>query len=189
MKDRGGISIWDFYKSVVVLANPKTVLNARYAKKEIREKVIRGDQLIAYIREQYKSSKELEDSDDKMKSWAESFLKLHKEVEKDYTQKYQQFMVVDSGKTEEGNGRKTADGNTELCDKLKAYRLEKSREEKIKPYYIFNNNQLADLIAAMPASKQELQSVPGFGPVKAGKYGDDILNIMKGYAGQDPEAE
>lgn len=179
----------DFYKSVVVLANPKTVLNARYAKKEIREKVIRGDQLIAYIKEQYKSSKELEDSDDKMKSWAESFLKLHKEVEKDYTQKYQQFMVVDSGKTEEGNGRKTADGNTELCDKLKAYRLEKSREEKIKPYYIFNNNQLADLIAAMPASKQELQSVPGFGPVKAGKYGDDILNIMKGYAGQDPEAE
>ena len=187
----------DFYKSVVVLANPKTVLNARYAKKEIREKVIRGDQLIAYIKEQYKSSKELEDSDDKMKSWAESFLKLHKEVEKDYTQKYQQFMVMDSGKTAEGdrsetaegNRGETADGDTGLYDKLKAYRLGKSREEKIKPYYIFNNNQLADLLAKMPASKQELQSVSGFGLVKAEKYGDDIVNIIKEYAGQIPEKE
>lgn len=30
----------DFYKPVVVLANPKTVLNAKYAKNEIKEKVI-----------------------------------------------------------------------------------------------------------------------------------------------------
>lgn len=175
----------DFYKSVVVLANPKTVLNDRYAKKEIKDKVIRGDQLIAYIKAQYRSSKELEDSDEKMKNWAESFLKLHKEVEKDYTQKYQQFLLPDSEKMEEDR-RKTTAENTELCDELKAYRLKKSREEKIKPYFIFNNNQLADLLAKMPASKQELQTVSGFGPVKAEKYGDDILNIIRGYTGQNP---
>ncbi len=32
-------------KSLVVLANPRTILNDRYAKKEIKEKVIRADQL------------------------------------------------------------------------------------------------------------------------------------------------
>lgn len=31
------------YKSIVVLANPKTILNAKYAKKEVKQKVIRLD--------------------------------------------------------------------------------------------------------------------------------------------------
>lgn len=179
----------DFYKSVVVLANPKTVLNDRYAKKEIRDKVIRGDQLIAYIKEQYKLSKELEDSDEKMKNWAESFLKLHKEVEKDYTQKYQPFLTPVSAETAGADESKPTADSGELSAELKAYRLEKSREEKIKPYYIFNNNQLEDLIAKMPASKQELQTVSGFGPVKAEKYGDDILSILGKYAGRNSETE
>lgn len=169
----------DFYKAVVVLANPKTVLNDRYAKKEIKDKVIRGDQLIAYIKNQYKLSKELESSDEKLKNWAESFLKLHKEVEKDYTQKYQQFLLPDLEKvTREDEGKANVE-NTELCNELKAYRLERSRKEKIKPYFIFNNNQLADLMIQMPLSKKELQEVSGFGPVKVEKYGDDILNIIK----------
>lgn len=33
------------YRSIVVLANPKTVLYDRYTKKEIRQQVIRADQL------------------------------------------------------------------------------------------------------------------------------------------------
>ena len=35
------------YKSLVVLANPKTVLNAKYAKKDVKEQIIRADQLIS----------------------------------------------------------------------------------------------------------------------------------------------
>lgn len=179
----------NFYKSVVVLANSKTILNDRYAKKEMKEKVIRGDQLITYIKEQCKRSKELEDSDEKMKNRAESFLKLHKEVERDYTQKYQKFLLADAEKEVGENGSKTAVETAELCNELKRYRLEKSREEKIKPYYIFNNSQLEDLIAKMPATKQELQAVSGFGPVKEEKYGNDILNILKKYAGPNCEIE
>ena len=43
-------NFYNNYRSVVVLANPKTVLNARYAKKEVRDQVIRADQLAEYIR-------------------------------------------------------------------------------------------------------------------------------------------
>lgn len=39
----------DFYKSVVVLANPKTILDDRFAKKEIKEQVVRADALIRHI--------------------------------------------------------------------------------------------------------------------------------------------
>ena len=38
------------YRSIVVLANPKTVLNDKFAKKEIKSQVIRADQLVEYIK-------------------------------------------------------------------------------------------------------------------------------------------
>ena len=40
----------DSYCSIVVLANPKTVLNAKYAKKEVKNQVIRADQLVNFIK-------------------------------------------------------------------------------------------------------------------------------------------
>ena len=46
------------------------------------------------------------------------------------------------------------------------YRLNKSREENIKPYYIYNDNQLKDLILKMPKNKEELKLVYGFGEKK-----------------------
>lgn len=196
----------DFHKAIVVLANPKTVLNDRYAKKEIKNKVIRADQLVAYIKEQCRLSKELEESDERLKAWAESFLRLHKEVEKDYTARYQQYILQD----QEGGAEKYSDEaitisnpepdisqlkdntkevqavtvaveDTELFKELKAYRLKKSREENVKPYFLYNDNQLRDLIAKMPSSKEELQGVAGFGPVKIEKYGEAVLEIISRY--------
>ena len=78
-------SFEDFYKSIVVLANPKTILNSKYAKKEVKDKVIRADQLVQYIKDMYKQSKELKSSDKRLFEWAQSYLDLHKEVDKDYT--------------------------------------------------------------------------------------------------------
>lgn len=40
----------DYYHSVVVLANEKTLLSADQAPREIRDKVIRADQLVGYIK-------------------------------------------------------------------------------------------------------------------------------------------
>jgi hypothetical protein len=43
-------NFYNTYRSVVVLANPKTLLNSKYAKKEVKENVIRADQIIEYIK-------------------------------------------------------------------------------------------------------------------------------------------
>ena len=51
------MSFSSFHKSLVVLANEKTYLNDRYAKKEVKEQVIRADQLIATIRRMNAESK------------------------------------------------------------------------------------------------------------------------------------
>lgn len=71
-------SFESFYKSIVVLSNPKTVLYDRYARKEVKDKVIRADQLIDYIRKQCSQSKEMESSDKELFAWANSYLELHK---------------------------------------------------------------------------------------------------------------
>lgn len=183
----------DLNKSVVVLANSKTVLDARFAKKEIKNKVIRTDQLVKYIKTMYENSKELAGSDEKMLEWAQSYLNLHKEVVKDYTEKYEIYRINVS-KSEisqevapvNGGGSNTVDvaesiEETDIFKELKAYRLRKSREENIKPYFIYNDNQLKDLISKMPRSKEELKTVSGFGEIKANKYGDDIIRIMCKY--------
>lgn len=184
----------DFNKSVVVLANPKTVLNTKYAKKEVKDKVIRADQLVNYIKEMYENSKVAADSEDRMLEWAQSYLDLHKDAKKDYTEKYEQYKdsIITLQRSDEEAltpvaGKSTIIAaevlveETDIFKELKAYRLDKSREEKIKPYFIYNDKQLKELISKMPRDKEELQTIVGFGEIKANKYGDDILRIVKKY--------
>jgi hypothetical protein len=183
----------DFTKSVVVLANPKTVLNAKFAKKEIKNKVMRADQLVEYIKTMYEKSSEAAFSDEKMLEWAQSYQDLHKEVVKDYTGKYEMYRINISKSEspqevapvkEERNATVDVAVSLEESDifkELRAYRLRKSREENVKPYFIYNDNQLKDLISKMPRSKEELKTVSGFGEIKTNKYGDEILRIVSRY--------
>lgn len=195
-----------FNKSVIVLSNPKTVLNAKYAKKEIKDKVIRADQLVKYIKDMNERSKESSRSDKELLSWAQSYLNLHIEVRKDYTEKYEKYRVNSeiTGNTihtnplqeevvitvaeedrlkecEEKTSLEKPIEETAIYKELREYRLKKSREEMVKPYFIYNNNQLVDLISRMPQDKEELKKVAGFGEVKVEKYGEDIIGIVRKY--------
>lgn len=198
------------YKSLVVLANPKTILNARYAKNETKQQVIRADQLIKYIKETNNLSKQPAMNDNDMKDFAESLLNMHTPNQTDYSKKYEEIIgCIDetSVKTvvnhpveleikleEVINNKEKAEinfsDNTEtlaknfkdtdkLVKNLKAFRLERSRTENIKPYFIFNDNQMFDLLDKMPSNKMDLKSVSGFGEAKVNKYGDEILQILK----------
>ena len=213
------------YQSVVVLANPKTMVYARDAVPSVREKVIRADQLVAYIRKKYQESTESELSDKKLREWAKSFLELHQEKQKNYLYKYQPYLLSDYaggnekkqdsnnaavGRKRTGSGPETGRDaerkketryyagtgrgkipkesrpaesgrieDTPIFKALRVYRWKKSQEEEIKPYFIYNDSQLKDLIARMPNTKRELMQVSGFGKAKAEKYGAEILEIIR----------
>lgn len=229
-----------FHKSIVVLANPKTIMNTKFAKKEIKNQVIKADQLVNYIKDACKNSKESERSDSELLSWAQSYLNFHKDVEKDYTAKYEPYMIKkscieltkpignmysdvknneitltsdsdsDSNASIEENAQEnmkeiitertevsTENKNevsfekttqnviienieeTALFKELKSYRWNKSSAEKIKPYFIYNDNQLKDLISKMPSTLDELKKVSGFADGKIAKYGNDIIKIVQ----------
>ena len=81
-----------FNKSLVVLANPKTVVNDRYAKKEVKEQVLRADQLINVIRKMTSDSKELSSSKKVMMTIAERMLARNKDERKDYFTKFEELV-------------------------------------------------------------------------------------------------
>lgn len=163
------------YKAIVVLANPKTILNDRYAKKEVKEMIIRADQLINYIKDINKKSANPSSSDLEMEEIAKAILNLHTPNKSDYAKKYDSLLNdrADDEKVDEN-----VDKREELSIKLRDYRLRKSREDNIKAYFIFTDAQLLDLIERLPRTKEELKAISGFGEAKAEKYGDMILKII-----------
>ena len=75
-----------YNKSIVVLANPKTVVNDRFAQKEVKEQIIRCDQLITYLKNLKSDNKS---SKKEMREFGEKILAMNIENRKDYLKKYE----------------------------------------------------------------------------------------------------
>ena len=81
---------FDLYnRSLVVLANPKTLINDRFAPKEVKQKVIRGDQLVATLKGM---KSDLKRSKRDMISIGEKYLALNRNERKEYHIKYQELL-------------------------------------------------------------------------------------------------
>jgi DNA helicase-2/ATP-dependent DNA helicase PcrA len=61
---------------------------------------------------------------------------------------------------------------------LKAWRLERARAEEVPAYVVFNDRTLAELVARGPRTLAELAAVPGIGPAKLERYGEDLLRQL-----------
>lgn len=75
------------YRSVVVLANPKSILNTKNAEESVKDKVISADRLIAYIQKVNSEKGAEEYSDKETAALAHVFLDFHK-TQPDYIKRY-----------------------------------------------------------------------------------------------------
>lgn len=178
------------YRSLVVLANSKSVLDMRYAPSSIKEKIVKIDGLINYIKQLQENSKASSMSDKEMRELTDFFLGNSVQNTKDYTEKYRISISenTDAGKENEedsaGSSPEVATAAPENIEEsavyqaLKAYRFRKSKEEGVKAYFLYNNAQLEEIIKIDPGTLEELKRVSGFGDVKCAKYGNDILKIL-----------
>ena len=62
---------------------------------------------------------------------------------------------------------------------LKKWRLERSRADGVPAYVVFHNAALAEIAARKPRSLGDLASVPGVGPAKLERYGDELLSVLQ----------
>ncbi len=173
-------------KSLVVMANEKTIIDKRRCPSHISKALYKYDQIVPYLKRNLNDKKnDMNVSGKNMVRIAKFLLKNDKPIKFDYLAKYGIVQEDYLDKTYDIKSKvkkivikeKSID-NEQIRNKLKKYRLNKSRQEKVKPYYIFTNKQMEELINNNPKSVEDILSLNGFGKLKVQKYGKDILDIF-----------
>jgi DNA helicase-2/ATP-dependent DNA helicase PcrA len=92
----------------------------------------------------------------------------------------------------DGGGRSTsrrstmvkvgADADPEVLAALKAWRSSAAKAAGVPAYVIFHDTTLAAVAEAQPRNRSSLLELPGLGPVKAERYGDDLLRVVAEHA-------
>ena len=163
------------YHGIVVLANDNTVVEDKYAPKNVKNKVIRADQLIEYIKYIEKNTDSYASSEKDIISSCNNILALCKKEE---TIAEERPLLNINEDITDNNKTININNDDEIRTNLKKYRLNKSRELNYKPYFIFSNKTLEELINKKPKNKVELKQIEGFGDKKIEMYGIDIIKII-----------
>ena len=74
--------------------------------------------------------------------------------------------------------RREPDPDDPLFSALKRWRLERARADDVPAYVVFHNSTLAEVAARKPRTRDELARVPGVGPAKLERYGEDVLAAL-----------
>lgn len=73
-----------------------------------------------------------------------------------------------------------------LFEKLRAWRLEQARNERIAPFMIFSDAVLHELAAQKPQTLPQFIAIKGIGPNKAEKYGAPVLALIAQFKASSP---
>lgn len=186
--------------SAVIIASEKTTVNRSKATKKIKYEIFSYDELTELIKRKlscYNKDKKM--FDDQMKKIAEYFIANNNEIKYDYYDRYdlnevdfmeekleEKSIIEYVEEVEESESIDPKDLNKvksyeELLVDFKNYREYKSKEENIRPYFIYNDDMINEIIELNPRNKKELIQIKGFGPTKIEKYGQDIIDILRGY--------
>ncbi|HEY5946593.1 MAG TPA: RecQ family ATP-dependent DNA helicase [Kofleriaceae bacterium] len=81
--------------------------------------------------------------------------------------------------------RRGRDGSrtSSITVELDRFRKRMARELKWKPYMIFQRNTIAAIDRVRPDSLAALASIPGLGPNRIARFGEDLLAIVRRYGG------
>jgi len=198
-------------KSLVVVANSKTVVDKKYASKITKEAICKYDNVAAVIKKELGKESPVNLQGSKMKGIAD-FLNEANTVKKyDLVAKYslteedfkvksvdskeqlfeetviveetvieKETVIVKEPVVEEivNEDEVNCANDEELEKRLKSYRLDTSRAANIKPYFVFNNEGLSQLLIHKPKSIEELSKIRGFGEKNIEKYGQAIIEII-----------
>lgn len=177
----------------VTFANPKTIINiSKNAPQHIKDNIIRHDQIKTFLKAEldkysptFMLDKYLYSIADTVKSHAldipfnreDYLLPVSSESDNDIVSP--KSTIVQSKLNEK----------EDLSHLLMEYRSKKAKQLNCKPYYIFNNHTLGELVTLKPVTNSQLLEVPGMGPKKTEEFGEEILNIIKDFIAVDCTAK
>lgn len=174
-----------FHDYIVVMANPKTIINDKYAPREVKERLVKADQIIECLK-RLESKREPFRFEKDIKATADAYLEMNIErsLLKIDLEGNTQSSENSCPKSSKQNHNDTNEQNNFSVNKesirasLKKYRLQKAKELKYKPYFIFNDATLEEILTLMPTSLNDLKKISGFADKKIEMYGTDIIKII-----------
>ena len=105
----------DYNMSLVVLANPKTVLNDRYASREVKAQIIRADQLTSTLRN---VKSDIKSSHKEMVRLGEKILSYNHQDRTDYLARYQKLVEESNDSEITCEKAPLQENKTEICEKI-----------------------------------------------------------------------
>lgn len=175
-------------ESLVVISNDRTIIDKKYATKNVKDAIVKFDQLDNNIYRIMQKHQDTDVSDSKLLELGEALVDNDTPRVVDYVSSLKLKLIDDELFEETKKAQETGfveDDNEQVIDNsllenLKAYRLKKAKELHYQPYFIFNNAQMEQIIQISPKTKEELCSIDGFGDKKYEMYGEDIIAIVNG---------
>ncbi len=70
--------------------------------------------------------------------------------------------------------------DADLFERLRSWRGEKAREQKVPAYVVLHNSHLEEISTSKPRTIQELGSIKGVGLRRAARYGEELLALVNG---------
>jgi DNA helicase-2/ATP-dependent DNA helicase PcrA len=65
-----------------------------------------------------------------------------------------------------------------LFEQLKAWRLERARDDEVPAYVIFTDATLELIAEHKPGDQAALRAISGVGPSKIERYADDVISVV-----------
>ena len=150
-----------------------SILDVSNAPKEIRDSVIRSDQLVNFIKKDLeKLSKDDLSSPKTMFEVAESFLKADSNIYHSVENKYK-------NRDEELSTKLPSIDKEKLKQVLIEFRKERSKKLNMSAYYIYNNEEMDKIIDEFPQTIEELSNILPL--VKVKTHGKEIIEVIKDF--------
>ena len=95
-----------------------------------------------------------------------------------WSRKPSRFMAELGVATSPPRALRQAEPDDPLYAALKRWRLQRATADDLPAYVVFHNSTLAEIAGRRPRDLAELSTVPGVGPAKLERYGDDVLAVL-----------
>ena len=162
-------NFYDTHRVLVVAANRETILDTRYAPKDVKYKILKAENLVKQIQYDLNNyNKEDWTTKSDMEKWANTFLNINIEDNTNYYEYYKNKYLKDDISNKEL-----------LRNELIEFRNKRFKELNIPAYYVFNNEELELLVDNKPKTVEELKKILTL--VKVNAHGKEILEIISKY--------
>ena len=159
-----------FYVPLVVMANSKNILNLKHAPYDVKNKIIKSDQLIRILKNDIKKmDKDLLTSKSEMEEWAYAF----KSADEPNNINYRELYLNEDNNSSQNK-------IDDIKNKLIEFRKKRSKDMNIPAYYVFTNDELDKLLDILPKTIEELEKSNILSPIKIKTHGIEIIKIING---------